>query len=73
MAKCRSCGAEIVWAKTETGKSIPIDAEPVNEGNIHLKDGVAYVDKSCMGLPGPHYKSHFATCPHAAKHRKKEG
>jgi hypothetical protein len=27
MTACRSCHAPIVWARTTTGKSIPVDAE----------------------------------------------
>lgn len=34
--KCRSCGAEIYWAKTEAGKLMPVDAEPAEDGNCVL-------------------------------------
>jgi hypothetical protein len=27
MSECRSCGAEIVWVVTDSGKRIPVDAE----------------------------------------------
>jgi len=33
---CRSCKAPILWALTETGKRMPVDAEPVEGGNILL-------------------------------------
>jgi Holliday junction resolvasome RuvABC endonuclease subunit len=36
-AKCRSCGAPIEWALTEKGRPIPIDVQPVPDGNILLK------------------------------------
>lgn len=47
MAACASCKAPITWTLTENGKRMPIDAEPVAEGNIeivgetrrHLADG----------------------------------
>lgn len=29
-AKCRSCGADILWAKTRAGKNMPVDAVPDN-------------------------------------------
>ncbi len=34
MIVCRSCGAEIEWAKTPAGKNIPLDKEPEVDGNI---------------------------------------
>lgn len=69
---CRSCNAPIVWAKTEKGKPMPVDAEPVADGNIELQAGIAKVVKAGEVLPGTLlYKSHFATCVHAASHRKK--
>lgn len=33
---CSSCGAEIFWARTVSGGTMPIDAEPVEGGNIKL-------------------------------------
>ena len=69
---CRSCGAKIIWVKTEKGKDMPIDAEPVPDGNIVMSTGKAHVvKKDETFLTGTKfYKSHFATCPHAAQHRK---
>lgn len=43
-ARCRSCGAEVLWTTTPAGKRSPLD-----------RDG----------------KSHFATCPDAARWRKR--
>lgn len=54
--KCRDCGAEIVFLKTAAGKTMPILASSVEEGDVlfdHKK-----------------HKSHFADCPAAAKFRK---
>ena len=34
--KCRSCGAEIVWAVTQLGKRMPVDVAPVVGGNLVL-------------------------------------
>lgn len=61
MAKCRSCGEEIVWMVTKSGKKMPADmipGFPPTEGDIF----------------DPKFNSsHFATCPNAAKHRKPKG
>lgn len=73
-SRCNSCGAEIVWARSEGGRAMPLDAEPVEGGNVELlADGTAIVlkkEEAASYLPGTLRKSHFATCPHAARHRK---
>ena len=74
MSTCRTCGAEIIWAKTRTGKSMPLDAIPVGqdvEGTCLLEDGIAYFGAFDHKPDAPRYVSHFATCPNAAKHRRK--
>lgn len=82
---CRSCGATIVWAETAvTGRPNPIDSEPAKDGNVRLQPRIDamplahYYGKTAKELlvekygdAIPWFKSHFATCPHAAKHRKK--
>lgn len=35
-ARCRSCGAAVIWASTTKGKLTPVDALPVEAGNILL-------------------------------------
>jgi hypothetical protein len=73
MAKCNSCRAEIRWVTSQGGKKMPIDAEPVSDGNLEIRDGVARVltKAELSMLPdGPRYKSHFATCLNANAHRK---
>ncbi|HMI85960.1 MAG TPA: hypothetical protein VK550_17805 [Polyangiaceae bacterium] len=73
-AYCRSCGARIVWAKTPAGKAMPLDADPVTDGNIVLEEdnagAIAHVRSAAFGGVGVFHKSHFATCPNAARHRK---
>lgn len=51
MPKCKSCGAEIRWAKTPAGKAIPIDEKPSPTGNITLKErpGVASMEPHRVG------------------------
>ncbi len=77
LATCSSCGASIVWAVTEKGKPIPIDAEPVAEGNVYLRGAddprnppvasMAFT-KQPASAAGP-YVTHFVTCPNADEHR----
>ena len=76
MSACRSCDAEVLWARTPQDKAIPIDPEPVEGGNIVLHDPVPGRPRTChfvgRGTPsdGPRYVSHFTTCPNAAQHRR---
>ena len=56
MKTCQSCEAPIVWLRTQAGKAMPVDAASVRPGDT-------------IFVPNLHV-SHFATCPHAAKHRK---
>ena len=58
ISRCRSCGAEIVWMKTDLGKNIPVDADDV-------------VDPEATVFDPDTMTSHFATCPDANKWRKK--
>lgn len=30
--RCDGCGAQIIWAFTENGKAIPLDAAPIDNG-----------------------------------------
>lgn len=74
--KCRSCGAAILWAKTLSGKAIPLDAEPHPDGNIALVPAGAMVLTKELVEQGKkigskRYRSHFASCPNAGQHRKK--
>jgi hypothetical protein len=66
---CSSCSARVIWATTAANrKPICLDPELVAGGNIELVAGVAQVVK-----PSPdvrRYRSHFASCPNAAQHRK---
>lgn len=74
--QCRSCGAAIRWVRMAgSHKVMPLDAEPVEHGNVRLDAlGLAHVHGGGpLDKPpgfGPWYVSHFATCPHAAQHRR---
>lgn len=75
--ECRSCKAPIVWAKTRTGKDMPIDAEPRPDGNIRLtvRGGQPYADVlSAARIAtstswGALRTSHFVTCAQAGQWR----
>ena len=84
MAFCNSCGAQIQWVETEAGKSMPIDAEPVANGNLIKSHSVDRTYRgrrrsvTVVAYIGPaeetakeRFVSHFATCPHRDHHRKK--
>ncbi len=63
MAKCSTCGAEIVWGLTTKGKKVPLDPPEKR-----------MVDVSGNGVFAvlPTHLSHFATCPQADLHRKEK-
>ena len=84
MAKCRSCGAEIIWIKMASGKAMPCDVAKISYSE-NLLPGVSGDD--VLTLVTDHgtivrtvfdpagdkygYTSHFATCPNANLHRKR--
>jgi hypothetical protein len=55
---CRSCKAPVVWLKASTGKAMITNAETVKDGDVLFDMKAGHV-------------SHWATCPDAAKWRKK--
>lgn len=80
MAQCNSCYAEIIWAVTESGKRIPLDAVP-GSGNVALSWGRPGESPHSVTLSGPDrehadkstlYTAHFVTCPNAEKHRNRK-
>jgi hypothetical protein len=79
---CSSCAAPIIWAETKRGSRIPIDAQPVDGGDLVLRRQRG--DEALLALhaavnvesfdprPGERrYVSHFATCPDADQHRRR--
>lgn len=75
MAECWSCKAPITFALTATGKKMPLDAEPVDDGEYVIDyddEGAPHTfHQPVPDLMGtPRYKPHWATCPHAKQHRK---
>lgn len=78
---CRSCRAPIRWAVTTAGRRMPLDLEPVPDGNVVIegeKDGVPVVrvlhrdeQPALFEADQPErFTSHFASCPDADRHRR---
>lgn len=75
MSKCRSCGAKIIWAETEGGSRVPLDAKPLKRYVLkEIETGIGETD--IVEVPVVElrstYVSHFVTCPDADKFRKKK-
>lgn len=62
----KSCGARIIWAITEKGKAMPVDAKA--EARITLEPALLPDARPDVRFVRTH-TSHFATCPNAAGHR----
>jgi len=74
---CKACGAPIVWARTSAGKNMPVDAARSDDGNVLLfpvdrsaQLAVVMTKEEAAAKSVDRYKSHFATCPSAARFRK---
>jgi hypothetical protein len=78
MPKCKSCGAEILWVTTSSGKKMPIDAAPRKvivllrgpNDRIDKRVDQETIDKEATAEVVTAYTAHFATCPNADEHRK---
>lgn len=70
---CRSCGASIIFVETLAGKAIPLDADPAEDGNVIIEGGKARVLSGLYDAQADQvrYKSHFATCTHPERHRRR--
>lgn len=83
MPTCNSCGAAVIWVVTLAGKPMPVNAKPVDDGNLVLEevDGgpetrhrtilQARAVEPLLDTEKSKYVSHFATCPNAKEHRKR--
>lgn len=74
MSLCRSCGAEIRWATTFAGESMPVDAHPAADGTVRLWQDGPFLRADVRGATidlldptddGVRHMPHWATCPHA--------
>lgn len=78
-SECRSCGALILWVQWPSGKRMPVDVGPVQDGDIVLTwrrtENVLLAARASQ-LDEEHragrnkYVSHFSSCPQADQHRK---
>jgi hypothetical protein len=80
--KCGSCDAPIIWARTLTGRSMPVDAKPSDGGTVllELRQGSVRAHVVSGGELNPPEPvdtepvslrtSHSTTCPDADKRRK---
>lgn len=55
---CKGCGAPIIWLRTASGKSMPVDADTVRESDQIFDRRWNF--------------AHFATCPNADHFRKRD-
>jgi len=62
-ATCQACGARIRWVRSEHDNLIPIDPDPVDDGNVVLVDRAG----KTVAVRQPHgtFVTHYATCPAA--------
>ena len=78
MSVCKAYGAEIVWIKLKSGKSMPCDAQKIpykmdwHHGKLNLITPEGKLVKGSLDITSDKYgyQSHFATCPMASKFRK---
>lgn len=64
-----------MWATTPSGARMPLDPEPVPDGNLLARrDSTGQLQvrqRVNQAWPDEHpARSHFATCPNAGQHRK---
>jgi len=73
---CRGCGAPVIWKYTESGKRMPLDAEPIPEpaaGAYRIEGGLCLAASPMFDPPGTTYfMNHWATCktPEAFRSKK---
>jgi hypothetical protein len=65
MARCRNCEAEIRWVTNESGKGLPLDADPIIGGRYVLQpsgDQARLVTNEDRRLHRPTYRCHWNVC-----------
>lgn len=74
--KCRTCDADIIWTVTDSGKPMPVDAQPTSNGNIALSTNdkgqvVSRVVPAHLAFGRRDLRtSHFVDCVHADQWRR---
>jgi hypothetical protein len=80
-ARCRSCQAPVIWAVSASGRPMPLDPDPRPDGTLILietdpptalrvGDGSKEAQTAARRQQ-PRYAAHFASCPDAAKWRRR--
>lgn len=76
ITECASCHAPVFFAIVNHGKSSPINAAPVHDGNLRMVSSEFPVQMTTHAQlelgendDGLRYTSHFATCPDADQWR----
>jgi hypothetical protein len=78
--RCRSCKQRIWWVRTEAGNSMPVNPLPDNMGNVAVRHdpesgidfGYVITEARPIRAGEKQMMPHWATCPEAAKHRKRK-
>ncbi len=76
LSRCKNCGALIEWLRTDSGRSVPIDPEPIfiieNDGNERFYTDEGKTISGRQALPDePENKCevafipHWSTCPNS--------
>ena len=79
MSRCKTCREWIEWVQTEGGKSMPVDpcylsVRALGSGvraTIVTDDGRVVTGAVAPDGDERGRQSHFASCPQAARHRKR--
>jgi hypothetical protein len=80
--RTEECQAPIIWARTKNGRTMPVDAEPSEAGNVRVYEVQGFVHAHVVTdeeaermrrdpLAVKLRTSHFATCPGSAGWRTK--
>ena len=82
MARCRSCGAEIVWVLMKSGNSMPCNpalvpfwAKLKGKGKVVTQDGDLVsreFEGSMDDMTNVGRIPHWATCPFSRAHKRKK-
>lgn len=86
--RCNSCGAVVIWARTESGAPMPLNPEPAAGGNIELfappgtVEPIATIVRPDQDPNGARlfevdvrerWRPHWATCPQSEEWRGRYG
>ena len=75
MSRCKTCGAEIKWIRTKSGKNMPVDAEkvkfvPGGKNIVVTENGETVRAKISEYGTETGYIPHWATCTDPNRHRR---